>query len=170
MLQGLLDDGRFKYEQREYRDGDVEGFHLCMVATDDGAVNATVTAESRGRRIWVNSADDTPNCDFILPSVVRQGQVVVAASTGGASPALARRLREELTDFLAEDYVGLVDLLGSVRSEIRSRQIAVDSETWSRAITPRVRALVAQRRPDEARELLLRELGVSEALEATPGA
>lgn len=164
-LRALAEAGRFQYIEREYRDGDVEGYTVCFVATDDGAVNAAVAAECRRRGIMVNAADDPVNCDFILPSVVRQGDVVLAASTGGASPALARRLREELTAFLAEDYAPLAELLAAIRSDLRRRNLSPDAETWSAAIDARFRALVAQRRPDEAREHLLQRLGVSEALQ-----
>ena len=163
-LRALADAGTIKYVAREYRDGDVEGYTVCFVATDDGAVNAAVASEGRRRGIWVNAADDPVNCDFILPSVVRQGDVVLAASTGGASPALARRLREELTAFLAEDYAPLAELLGSIRADLRRRNLSPDAETGSTAIDARFRALVAQQRPDEAREHLLQRLGVSEAL------
>ena len=163
-LRALAGAGRLKLIEREYRDGDLEGYVVCFVATDDGAVNAAVAAEGRRRGIWVNAADDPANCDFILPSVVRQGDVVLAASTGGGSPALARRLREELTAFLEDDYAPLAELLASVRAELRRRDLSPDPETWSQAIDPRFRALVAQRRPAEAREHLLRRLGVAEAL------
>jgi siroheme synthase (precorrin-2 oxidase/ferrochelatase) len=145
-LRDLLAAGRIRYESRPYRDGDLDGF------------------EGKRRGVWVNAADDPANCDFILPSVIRQGQVVVAASTGGASPALARRLREELTDFLSEDFAALADLLNEVRQDLRRHKITVDAETWQTAIDGRLRALLAQRRPEEAREHLLMGLGVSEAL------
>jgi precorrin-2 dehydrogenase / sirohydrochlorin ferrochelatase len=163
-LRALAEAGRLQHVSREYRDGDVEGFTVCFVATDDGAVNAAVAAEGRRRGIWVNAADDPVNCDFILPSIVRQGEVVVAASTGGASPALARRLREELTAFLDEDYAPLAEMLGAIRADLRRRNLSPDAEVWSAAIDARFRALVAQRRPDEAREYLLQRLGVAEAL------
>jgi siroheme synthase-like protein len=163
-LQELHAIGRISWLPRPYMDGDLAGFAVCMVATDDGAVNASVAAEGRRTGVWVNAADDPANCDFILPSVVRQGSIVVAASTGGGSPALARRLREELSDFLSEDYAALGELLGEVRAELRARQINVTAEVWQEAIDARLRALLAQRRPDEAREHLLERLGVSEAL------
>ncbi len=166
-LQSLVDAARVRHEARAYRDGDLEGYEVCFVATDDGAVNAAVAAEGKRRRVWVNAADDPANCDFILPSVIRQGPVVVAASTGGASPALARRLREELTDFLTEDYAPLADLLASVRAELKQRKLTVDAETWQHAIDGRLRALVAQRRPDEARARLLEGLGVAGARHAS---
>jgi siroheme synthase-like protein len=165
-LQTLASAGRLYHIAREYQDGDLEGYTVCFVATDDGAVNAAVAAEGRRRGIWVNAADDPANCDFILPSVVRQGDVVLAASTGGASPALARRLREELTAFLDEDYGPLAELLASVRADLRRRNLSPDAEVWATAIDARFRALVAQRRPDEAREHLLKRLGVAQALEA----
>src|SRR3972149_2328184 len=99
---------------------------VAMGATDDGAVNARVAREGKARRVWVNAVDDTPNCDFILPSIIRRGDVVIAASTGGASPALARRLREELEAFLSEDYGPLADLLRDVRLGLKRRGIVVD--------------------------------------------
>jgi siroheme synthase-like protein len=162
-LRRQYEAGAFRYDAREYRDGDLEGFEVCFVATDDGAVNAQVAAEGKQRGIWVNAADDPAYCDFILPSVVRQGDVVVAASTGGSSPALARRLREDLTAFLSDDYAPLAELLAEVRAEVRDRKLVIDADRWQSAIDGRFRALVAQRRIDEAREYLQQGLGVSES-------
>jgi siroheme synthase-like protein len=162
-LHALASEGRIAYEPHEYRKDDLRDFKVCFVATDDGAINATVAVDARERGIWVNAADDPKNCDFILPSVVRQGDVVVAASTGGASPALARRLREDITAFLSDDYAPLADLLREVRAEVRERRVSVDAETWQSAIDGRFRALVAQRRIDEAREYLRTGLGIGQA-------
>lgn len=161
-LKALVADGAITYDPHEYREGDMLGYEVCFVATDDGAVNAAVSAEGKRAGIWVNAADDPKNCDFILPSVVRQGEIVVAASTGGASPALARRLREDLTAFLSEDYVPLTDLLREIRAEVRERRLSIAGDTWQEAIDGRFRALVAQRRIDEAREYLRNGLGISE--------
>jgi precorrin-2 dehydrogenase/sirohydrochlorin ferrochelatase len=161
-LRELVQSGRIAHEHRDYREGDLDRFELCFVATDDGAVNEQVAAEGKRRGVWVNAADDPANCDFILPSVVRQGDVVVAASTGGASPALARRLREDLTSFLSDDYAPLADLLNEVRSEIKERGRVVDAEAWQAAMDARLRALVAQGRLDSARQYLLYRLGVTD--------
>jgi precorrin-2 dehydrogenase/sirohydrochlorin ferrochelatase len=159
-LAALKDDGRIAHIEREYREGDLEGFEMCMVATDDGAVNAAVAREGKSRRVWVNASDDPPNCDFILPSVIRRGEVVIAASTGGASPALARRLREELEAYLSEDFDLLAKLLADVRQELRARNVAVDPETWQRAIDGQLRVLLTQRRYGQAKARLLQSLGV----------
>jgi siroheme synthase-like protein len=163
-LAELHDANRFVWKRAEYADGDVEGFDLCFVATDDGAVNAAVAGEARRRRVLVNAADDPPFCDFILPSVVRRGKIVVAASTSGTSPAMARRLREDLSAFLTPDYEALADLLAEVRIELRQHNLRVDPETWSRAIDEPLRDLLRQHRIEDARRHLIEGLGVTEAL------
>jgi siroheme synthase-like protein len=159
-LSELLAAGRIRHTPREYEASDLDGVVMCMVATDDGAINAQVAADCRAQGLWVNAADDPVNCDFILPAVVRSGQIVVAASTGGASPAMARRLREELTAFLDEDYAPLADLLAEVRRETRAAGQQIDPETWQQAIDARLRTLVAQGRIDEARDRLREGLGI----------
>ncbi len=161
-LQDLLAGGKIDLLQREYREGDVEGYQVVMVATDDGAVNVQVAAEGKRRRVWVNAADDPKNCDFILPAVVRRGKIVVAASTSGTSPALARRLREELEAYMTDDMPALADLLAEVREELRSRGIAPDAEVWQEAIDEELRVLLAQRKHRQAKARLLEALGAGE--------
>lgn len=161
-MQKMLADGEIDCIQREYQEGDIDPFHIVMVATDDGAVNGDVSAEGRRKRIWVNAADDIPNCDFILPSVIRRGAITLAASTGGTSPALARRLREELEAYLTEEMPALADLMKEVRSDLRSRSITPDPEVWQEAIDEDLRVLLAQRKYRQAKTRLLESLGVEE--------
>lgn len=162
-LRRLLDEGKIvSWQQRDYRDGDVEGYEVVMVATDDGKVNAEVAAEGKRRRIWVNAADDTENCDFILPAVIRRGNITLAASTSGTSPALARRLREELEAYLTEDMPALAELLAEVRNDLRSRGIKPDVEVWQDAIDEQLRVLLAQRKYRQAKARLLVALGAGE--------
>ena len=169
-LQQLVAEGRIDLIQREYRDGDLDGYDLVMVATDDGAVNAAVSAEGRRRKIWVNAADDPVNCDFILPAVIRRGAITLAASTSGTSPALARRLREELEAYLTEEMPALAELLREVRADLRSRGIAPDAEVWQQAIDEDLRVLLAQRKHRQAKTRLLRALGADELVEELVGA
>jgi siroheme synthase-like protein len=136
--------GRLRHRRRAYRDGDLAGFALAFVATDDGAVNAAVAAEGRRRGVWVNAADDPAHCDFILPAVLRRGALAVAVSTGGASPALARAVREELERLFGDDYAALVDVAGEVRCALRAERRTADAGAWREALTdPRFRRLVA---------------------------
>lgn len=153
--------GRIKHIERAYREADLDaGWHFVMIATDDGAVNAEVAAACKRRRIWVNAADDPQNCDFILPSVVRKGKITLAASTAGASPALARRLREELDAYLTDDMPALADLLAEVRNDVRRLGIRIENDTWQYAIDGQLRVLLAQRRYGQARAHLIARLGI----------
>jgi siroheme synthase-like protein len=155
--------GRIHHIAREYAEPDLDAtppWHFVMVATDDGAVNREVREAAQRRRLWVNAADDPVNCDFILPAVVRKGKITLAASTAGTSPALARRLREELDAYLTEDMPALADLLAEVRQEIRARGMRVENDTWQYAIDGQLRVLLAQRRYGQARARLISRLGV----------
>jgi siroheme synthase-like protein len=153
--------GRIEHVARAYVESDLDdAWDFVMVATDDGAINAEVAAACRRRRIWVNAADDPANCDFILPSVVRKGKITLAASTAGASPALARRLREELDAYLTEEMPALADLLAEVRTEVRRQGVHVDNDAWQEAIDEQLRVLLAQRKYEQARSRLYTQLGV----------
>src|SRR3972149_7391549 len=93
---------------RCYQNGDLSGHELVFVATDDSAVNERAYQESKSYGVWVNAADDPARCDFILPAVIRRGDLTVAVSTGGASPAATRAIREELGDYFTADHVHVV--------------------------------------------------------------
>jgi siroheme synthase-like protein len=153
-------DGRLRWWPREYASGDVAGFALVMVATDDDVVNALVAAEARERASWVNCADDPARCDFILPSVLRRGPLTVAVSTGGASPTVAHMVREELEAVLPPDYAALTEMVADVRRGLRERGIALDAQRWRDALDGELKRLVAAGRPAEARERLRERLGV----------
>lgn len=160
-LQEHVAAGRIRHVARAYRESDLDGgYAFVMVATDDGAINAEVAAAGKRRGIWVNAADDPQHCDFILPAVIRKGKITIAASTSGTSPALARRLREELDAYLTEEMPALADLLAEVRQEMRKHGITVDGDTWQRAIDGQLRVLLAQRRYGQARARLIERLGI----------
>jgi siroheme synthase-like protein len=146
---------RITHRRRVYQDGDLDGFTLAFVATGDVAVNAAVAAEGRRRGVWVNAADDPAHCDFILPSVLRRGALAVAVSTGGASPALARAVREEIERHLGDDYAVLVDVAGDVRRALRAERRPAAADAWRDALAdPRFRRLVARGERAAARRRL----------------
>jgi precorrin-2 dehydrogenase/sirohydrochlorin ferrochelatase len=101
--------------RRPYEEGDLEGAYLAFAATDAREVNAAVAAEAKGRGIPVNVADSPSEGDFALPSVLRRGRLQVAVSTGGASPALARRIRGELEELFGPEWAGVVEELHVAR-------------------------------------------------------
>ena len=105
---------------RPWEAADLDGVRIAFAATDDPAVNARVAREARARGIPVNVADTPSLCDFIVPSVVHRGDLQIAISTGGGSPALARRLRQEIERMVGPEYAELLALLESVRERIRA--------------------------------------------------
>lgn len=158
-LETLASEGKIRHIRRHYRRGDLADSQLAFAATGDRDVNAAVAREGRERGVWVNAADDSAHCDFILPGVVRRGELVVAVATGGSSPALARAIREELEAHFTEDYVLLTEVVTEVRQELRRQELAPDGETWRRALDGHFRGLIADGRSKEARAYLLERLG-----------
>jgi len=160
-LADWLAKGRISHLPREYQSDDAAGFDVVMVATDDRTANARVREESRALGAWVNAADDPENCDFILPSVVRRGPITIGISTGGGSPAMARRVREELDAYFTDDFEPLAELLAEVRAELKERGVLlqIPQATWQASIDGPLRALLAQRRWGQAKALLLSRLG-----------
>jgi siroheme synthase-like protein len=146
---------------RRYEPGDLSGYELVFTATSNAAVNAEVFAEGRRLRILVNSADDPAHCDFILPSVLRRGELTVAISTGGASPALARTIREELETHLSPEYEQLVKLAAEARVEAHRRSISIPFQSWRRALSGDVRQYLMHGEVGRARTHLFKELGMA---------
>ena len=107
--------GAVIWHEREFAAADLDGMFLAIAATDLQPVNHAVAEEARARGVLVNSVDDPPDCDFFYPSVVRRGDLLIAISTAGKSPALAQRLREEIDAMLPEDTGPWLDQLGETR-------------------------------------------------------
>ena len=145
---------------RRYQSSDLTEHEIAFVATDDGEVNAQVHSDGRRLGVWVNAADDPAHCDFILPSVLRRGDLTVAVSSGGTSPALSRTIREELELYFTEEYELLVRLAAEARAELQARGLSMPFETWRRALSGDVRQLLMRGDVVRAKVLLLRELGV----------
>lgn len=120
-LEELVQTASIDWIHRPYQDGDLEGTFLVISATDDPAVNEAVWQEAERRSCLVNVVDVPERSNFIVPAVVRRGEVLAALTTGGASPALARRLRERLETWLTPGYADLAEILGGLRPELKRR-------------------------------------------------
>jgi precorrin-2 dehydrogenase len=114
-LQELAAEGSIEWERREYRAEDLEGTFIAIAATNDTDVNIRVYEDAERRAMLVNVVDVPPLCNFILPAIVRSGPLAVAISTAGASPALAKRIRDEIAEEYGEPYARLAVLLNEVR-------------------------------------------------------
>jgi precorrin-2 dehydrogenase/sirohydrochlorin ferrochelatase len=110
-----LESVAVEVHRRPYREGDLEGAYLAFAATDSREVNAAVAREAEERGIPVNVADRPSEGDFALPSTLRRGGLQVAVSTGGASPTLARRIKDELEEVFGPEWAGIVEELGRNR-------------------------------------------------------
>jgi precorrin-2 dehydrogenase/sirohydrochlorin ferrochelatase len=154
-------DQQVTVNARFYQPGDLAGFQLVFVATDDPVVNKAVFDEGRERGVWVNAADDPAHCDFILPSILRRGDLTVAVSSGGNSPALARTIREELEVYFTGEYELLTKLAAEIRNELQQRSITVPFETWRKALSGEVRQLLLHGDVARARAVLLKDLAVT---------
>jgi siroheme synthase-like protein len=146
---------------REYRTEDLQSTFLAIAATDDARVNERVAEEARERKVLVNVVDDMDNSLFIAPSYLRRGDVAVAISTGGKSPALARRIRTKLEAELGPEYAELALLLSEIRTELKNRRYSVSGGVWQEALDlDLLLDLIRQQRTDEAKAMLLNRLGV----------
>lgn len=122
--------GEIEWKQREYVDGDLTGYFLVVAATNDPAANRAVYKEATERNVLCNAVDDPPFCDFYFPSVVRRGDLQIAISTSGASPALAQRLRKEINAQLPLDVADWVTDLGVLRREVTQMEPLNEERKW----------------------------------------
>jgi siroheme synthase-like protein len=114
-LVQLALEGSIRWEQREYRSTDLQGALIAIAATNDTDLNIRVFGDAESRSMLVNVVDVPPLCNFILPAIVRTGPLAVAVSTAGASPALAKRMKREISELFGEPYANLAILLNEAR-------------------------------------------------------
>jgi len=120
-LRAMKDAGKIKHVANDYTKKCLEGTFLVIGATDREDVNEKVSQDARDRGILVNIVDVPARCNFIVPSVFRRGDLLVAVSTGGKSPALARRVREEIEERYGPEYGTLLMIMGDLRGRIIAR-------------------------------------------------
>ncbi len=130
----LAKAGDISVKGKKYEPGDLHGAFIVIVATDESETNLEVAREARRRKIPVNVVDSPEQSDFIVPAIVRREDLVIAVSTGGKSPALARKIRTRLEKIFAEEYASLTDLIDEVRSELKQGQITLSGDEWQEAL------------------------------------
>jgi siroheme synthase-like protein len=157
-IHSLAERGDVELVLRKYQSGDLEGAFLAIAATNDRVVNQEIFEEAETLGVLLNAVDDMPRCSFIAPSIVQRGPVTLAISTGGASPALARKLRETLSDSSDLDWADATGVLSKARQVIKDKQVALDPQRWQCCMTPELLSMVKSDREDEALELLLNGL------------
>ncbi|CAN5575886.1 bifunctional precorrin-2 dehydrogenase/sirohydrochlorin ferrochelatase [soil metagenome] len=114
-LSDLAAEGSIRWERREYAPDDLEGTFMVIAATSDTDVNVGIYEDAEERAMLVNVVDVPPLCNFILPAIIRTGPLAIAISTAGASPALAKRIRNQIAEEYGEPYARLAVMLNDVR-------------------------------------------------------
>ncbi|MBI4298568.1 MAG: bifunctional precorrin-2 dehydrogenase/sirohydrochlorin ferrochelatase [Chloroflexi bacterium] len=141
-LQELSETSAITLLKRPYRQGDLMESFLAIAATDNQKVNRACFQEAAALNIPVNVVDQTDLCSFIAPSIVRRGGITIAFSTGGKSPALARKLREDLERLFPPEYGTLLDVVSQIRQEVRRQGLSPSPEAWQEALNEEILELI----------------------------
>jgi precorrin-2 dehydrogenase/sirohydrochlorin ferrochelatase len=135
--------GTIRYLARSYHPGDLDGAYLAFAATGESDLERTVAAEASARGIPINVADVPDLSSFIAPAVIQRGALQIAVSTGGASPALARKIREDLEGSFGPEYELMIDLLAAARDWLRTHEF--DLSARGRLLASLVRSDLRER-------------------------
>ncbi len=157
-LKTALKQGSFEWLEREYQTGDLAGAFLGIAATNVRPVNDRIFQDAEELGILLNVVDEPHQCSFIAPSIVNRGPVTVAISTGGASPALARKLRETLNDSPDLAWADMASILSRARKQVKKQGATIDPQRWQCCITPDLLAMTQEGREEEALSALLAKL------------
>ena len=158
-LTQLVDDGRINLHQRSYRPGDLDEAFIAIAATDNNELNKKIANEAQRECVLINTVDNAADSDFIAPAYLQRGNITIAISTAGSSPALARKIRARLEHDLDDEYASLALLVEEVRTELKLKKIEIDSDDWQKALDLDVLIdLLKQGKKEKARSSLLDNL------------
>jgi siroheme synthase-like protein len=144
---------------REYEPKDLKDAVIVVAATDIAEVNQNIAKKARKHGILVNVVDRPEESDFIMPSLVRRGDLILAASTSGASPALAKKIRMRLEQTFGEEYSPLLSVIKEVRQELKEQRLRVNTEDWQNALDLEVLThLIQAGERQKAKAVLLEKL------------
>jgi len=160
-LSRLRDEKKISHLSRSYRRKDLEGALLAIAATNDRTINERVFREATANRIPVNVVDDPAHSSFIVPSIVHKKDLLVAVSTSGRSPALARLLRQKLEREIGPEYPRFLSLLGRVRKKVLSRGLGQreNQRIFRRLVKDDLLPLIRGKKRREVNQRLRRALG-----------
>ena len=166
-LQSLGAAGRISVHQRPYRPEDLEGVSLVIAATDDPILQQSIAAEAERANIFCNVVDTPDLCSFIVPAVVKQGDLAIAVSTGGTSPALAKKIRQDLTAQFGPEYALALQLLSRIREKIAAEQRSAEDrlQLFTCLAESPLLDYLRERQSDKLNALLQQTLGEEYTLE-----
>ena len=125
-LQELAAAQRISVVRRPYKKEDLVGVSLVIAATDDPALQQQIAADTKRAHIFCNVVDQPDLCSFVVPGVVKQGDLTLAISTNGTSPAMAKKIRQDLTEQFGPEYAQALRLLGRIRERVAEENRSVE--------------------------------------------
>ena len=160
-LQNLASNGLVDLALRHYRTADLDGKFLVIGATDDENTNQRVSRDASRQGILCNIADRPDACSFVLPAVVRQGDLVIAVSTSNQSPAVAKRIRKSLEKEFGPEYAELIALMGAIRRKLLDdgKSPEAHKKDFERLLDDGLLAMIRYKRIDEVDTSLAEVLG-----------
>jgi len=167
-LAALKENGRIVHHETDYEKALIRGAFLVIGATDNDVVNGRIARDARALDILINIVDEPARCDFILPSVVEKGALSIAVSTGGKSPALAKKLRMELDALYGPEYAVLLEIMGRLREKMiaEGRPPAENRERFEAVVTSEILDHIRAKRWKEVKALILERTGIEMEVES----
>ena len=170
-LTKLASEGSVTLKKRAYRNDDLTGMFLVIGATDDERLNRQISKDAEQAHILCNIADRPEVCNFILPSIVRRGDLFITISTSGKSPALAKHLRQKLETQFGQQYADFLLLMGAIRQKLLSQAHEPEEHKalFNQLIDSDLIELMQAGKTEEINSLLYTILGKGYKIEALIG-
>lgn len=155
-LEMMKSEGTIKHIDADYREDFINDAFLVIGATDKDDVNERIFLDAREKGIIVNIVDSPDRCDFTLPSIVQQGDLQIAISTGGKSPALAKKLRKEMQGSYGSEYRSLLNIMGQVREKviIRGRPYEENKRLFEALLNSKILQYIREKNWSEVKKII----------------
>jgi siroheme synthase-like protein len=158
-LTELVEAKGIDHISREYEPEDIKDAFMTIAATDVTETHLKIAEEARNQRTLVNISDSPEQSDFIVPSFFRRGDLILAVSTSGRSPALAKKIRTRLEQVFGEEYGLLLSMIKDIREEFKKQGVGISAESWQKALDlDLLLDLLKRGKREKARSFLLKEL------------
>jgi precorrin-2 dehydrogenase / sirohydrochlorin ferrochelatase len=160
-VAGLVDKGLIGYGGREFSEAFLNGVFLVIAATSDEELNRRVAEKAQEKGLLVNAVDQPSDCNFIVPSILRRGDLVVSISTSGKSPAFAKKIRRDLEEHFGDEFESFLDVMGSLRESVLSLGLSQEQnkKVFEKLITSPLLHCLGEKKWEEAASIVSDILG-----------
>ena len=124
-IKKLSNESKICILKRDFRKGDLKGAFMVIAATNSSRINYKIFQEANKKNILVNIVDSPEFCDFIMPSSIRRGDLLITISTGGKAPALSKKLRIMLEEIIGKEYGKILEKLSDFRDKLKTKSLSL---------------------------------------------